>query len=588
MNATPIVGTLGAIAIGQLACVSDNNSDMEYALVTGVDTVHNTISMTLNRPRAAGTIIGVGGSCGYVLVLDSDTTYSTGGANAATNGTLPTGALAGSVDTIRTGWQLIGSPDQTHAAYWFAIDGAGGYYAIGGPTTSLLRYSTGSTFVNSTGTLTSVSYNSGTNTVTATISGSFGYFARQQTPSITVSGVTADPAYNGTFAVSYPIGASNQFTYTPLTAPSVSSGTGGSIAQCNCTFHLYPAAQVVQAFNPATNKLDGTLTLSPNAATWTQGDYVEELHWPVQSITNHNTIASFGQQNNSGGGMGFTYNNRVTGAQIGFAINNNNFAGYRRQGGLLDYPRGAYRVGGMWYNSFVVDYAPEQSLFNIPCKFQTSTTLACTSAYETYNLFTWGSNGHSGYSVVYRDSISVDPLNDNISFAVGGQTMSLGATSGYSGAAGAYVSGGLYSSCTLRVAGISTFVSKITLSDGSGLTGSSGGASAKPLVTTTNGLAGASGNLVSQDGSGNVQDAQIASSKLTRNCGTLTSTASTSDSLSCTWVTTSSGCQVSPTNATGVTLLTGATYAVTLSAGSVKITHAATSGGTFSIACSAS
>lgn len=69
---------------------------------------------------------------------------------------------------------------------------------------------------------------------------------------------------------------------------------------------------------------------------------------------------------------------------------------------------------------------------------------------------------------------------------------------------------------------------------------------------------------------------------LLSNCGTMTTTAAASNVLSCAWVTASSACMVTPTNASGVAW----TY-LTPSAGSVTVYHAAMAGQTYSVACSA-
>jgi hypothetical protein len=74
------------------------------------------------------------------------------------------------------------------------------------------------------------------------------------------------------------------------------------------------------------------------------------------------------------------------------------------------------------------------------------------------------------------------------------------------------------------------------------------------------------------------------------NCGVLTISpgSSTSNSLSCSWVTTSSGCQVSPMNGAAVSIV-DINYAVSTTASTVTVNHTALSGSTsakFSIACS--
>jgi len=70
--------------------------------------------------------------------------------------------------------------------------------------------------------------------------------------------------------------------------------------------------------------------------------------------------------------------------------------------------------------------------------------------------------------------------------------------------------------------------------------------------------------------------------KVLQSCGTLTSTASPSDSLSCSWVSASSVCTITPTNSSPVHW----TY-YTPSVGAVTVHHEAIAGAAYGIACSA-
>jgi hypothetical protein len=95
----------------------------------------------------------------------------------------------------------------------------------------------------------------------------------------------------------------------------------------------------------------------------------------------------------------------------------------------------------------------------------------------------------------------------------------------------------------------------------------------------------ASGNMYFGPGAGNlvIPSTETRSmAKMLANCGTMTTTAAASNALSCAWVTASSSCAVTPSNATAVAW----TYFAP-SAGSVTVYHASTAGATYSIACSA-
>ena len=77
------------------------------------------------------------------------------------------------------------------------------------------------------------------------------------------------------------------------------------------------------------------------------------------------------------------------------------------------------------------------------------------------------------------------------------------------------------------------------------------------------------------------ENGTVFSSKVLQNCGTMTTTAATSNSLTCGWVNAASLCSVTPSNSTSVAW----TY-YTPSAGSITVFHASTAGATYAIACS--
>jgi hypothetical protein len=74
-----------------------------------------------------------------------------------------------------------------------------------------------------------------------------------------------------------------------------------------------------------------------------------------------------------------------------------------------------------------------------------------------------------------------------------------------------------------------------------------------------------------------------AASKLLANCGTMTTTAATTNRLACSWVTASSNCTVTQNSTAIIVPWT----AVVPTSGTVTVTHAATAGATYAIACSA-
>lgn len=82
------------------------------------------------------------------------------------------------------------------------------------------------------------------------------------------------------------------------------------------------------------------------------------------------------------------------------------------------------------------------------------------------------------------------------------------------------------------------------------------------------------------DANGNLTST-AAYGKVLANCGTMTTTAATSNTLACAWVTTTSTCMVTPSNSTTVAW----TYYVP-TAGNVQVFHASTAGATYALACS--
>jgi hypothetical protein len=83
------------------------------------------------------------------------------------------------------------------------------------------------------------------------------------------------------------------------------------------------------------------------------------------------------------------------------------------------------------------------------------------------------------------------------------------------------------------------------------------------------------------DANGNLT-ATVAPGKLLANCGTMTTTASSNNAISCAWVTASSNCMVTPSNSTAVAW---AYYMP--AAGTVTVYHTSTAGANYAIACSA-
>ncbi len=368
--------TVALPAASGVACIADAN----YEAADNFETVNYSVadgthlSLTLNKPHAAGTTIAIGGLCGYGLEQTVDTTGN-----------------------LRQVFPVIGSLSSSslyYAGLFTRIVGlngtTSGYVNIQNPVTTLQR--------------------SG-NTVTATVSGAFAQDINGLT--VTIAGVT-DSSYNGAFPVTTT--AANQFTYTQTGANSTS--TGGTVSIVSGGFALYPMAEVLSVFNPATKAVDGAMTLAPNTVTWAAGDSVEQPHYFQSRVAADVTaVYQYLPRPTQPVSAGIQYNGLNSSVNQGWVISNTTPAStYYGNGGTHVAPEVGMSVTGAWRSSLDMQAGETNSIL-MRCNSH-----GCNRWDSAYNLFALQSS-------VYYDYINFAPTTSTLTFNMRGTQYSLSPTS---------------------------------------------------------------------------------------------------------------------------------------------------------------
>ncbi len=335
--------TAAAPAQSGVACIADpaaqvyNLDNFETANYIVVDATH--VQLTLSRPHAAQATLAIGGLCGYGLEQTVDT-----------------------VNNIRQVFPVIGSYSST------------GLYYAGGATAVIGIMGSTSAYTNISLPITSLVRSA--NTVTVTTAGNIPKDVNGLT--LTIAGAT-DASYNGSF-VATTIGA-NRLTYTQTGADSTSSG--GTISLLTGSYVLYPMAEARSVMNPATQKVDGQMTLAPNTVAWAAGDVVEQPHYFQEKVSadlqyigqttprpSAYQIAGVQYEGNNGPGLqGWMINNAAP------------VTNYFGNGGTHSVPDVALITRGVWQRAMVLD-AGEQAAFSVHCNSH-----GCNKWNSSYNLF---------------------------------------------------------------------------------------------------------------------------------------------------------------------------------------------------------
>jgi trimeric autotransporter adhesin len=356
-----------------VACVVDLGiPNYEMANYTVVDGTH--VQVTLNKVHASGAAIVVGGLCGYGLEETVDT-----------------------VGPLRQVFPVVGSTSSTSL-----------YYASAATSVVGEKASTGA-YLNDTFTVASISRTS--NVVTVTASTNFGDNVNGL--SMTIGGV-ADSSYNGTYTVTTT--GPNTLTYANTGANSTSSS--GTMSVTTGGFNLYPLAEVLSVYDPATKLVDGVLTLGPNTVAWANGDAVEEPHFPqVRVEADQEFVTQYLPRPRLSQRAGKYYQGVVGPGLIGWEVSNGEAAtDYLGAGGTHNPPSEAYSVQGYWVNDFAVEPG-EQSIMSVSCGVH-----GCNRWDSGYNM--WAMSSATGY-----DYEAFAPQSDTVTWGMDGTTYSFSPTS---------------------------------------------------------------------------------------------------------------------------------------------------------------
>jgi hypothetical protein len=454
-----------------VACISDKYA---FEMVNLTAASASSITANFRRPHLTGALLTQGGTCGWALTPNADTVTS------------------GTGNVIRVALPLLGSVDSAHT---YVNTFIGGSYAGEG---------TAWTYNTATG---SATYNNGTVTVTGnfgfqypeSLNGNFGNVYGQ---SLTIASTadSSDAAYNGSYPVtvlsSTPTGATFTYPYTGHAPGNTGSPTPVSVTvtECNCTFTMYPRAEVIGVYNSTSKQVDGTLTLEPNAIPFATGDTIEVAHWHQPAVNdNHDFITTHTPQSQVWG-RGFSYGGNVSGNLLGFSVQSTaSMSQYQGYGGWAAPPTTNLYLGGWWNDTETIVNAPKTAVLSIGCKPSTtnqstgnSNNDGCTKWDAAYSVLQLNAfNGSS--SVVGGASLNFDPNANNFSFvnsnASGYCTETVGAAVGTVG--GTTVGGiGLTNSsnCALLAHGIALNGAATELTGQSG-TGSSIVTNTGPTIT---------------------------------------------------------------------------------------------------------
>ena len=333
--------TAALVAASGVACVADvtGTPNFETATYSVVDGSH--LQMTLNKVHGAGSVIAVGGLCGYGLEQKVDTS----------NG-------------IRQVFPVVGSINATSLYYADATMPIVANHSAGS-TTGYLNVSLPVAAIARAG-----------NVVTVTTASNLPFDLNGLM--LTVNGV-ADPSYNGSFAVAT-IGP-NTLTYASSGANSTSSG--GTLTYLTGNYALYPMAEVLSVFDAANKQIDGTFTLAANTVPWASGDAVEEPHYYKQATSaDVEQITQYVPRPIQYATAGKIYEGLVGAGLRGWDVANATpLTSYLGGGGTYTIPDDAYEATGAWSNDFEVD-AGVNAIIRAHCNLNT-----CSRWDSNYKLF---------------------------------------------------------------------------------------------------------------------------------------------------------------------------------------------------------
>ena len=367
-------------AVSGVACVADQGSfpSFETAKYSVVDGTH--LQLTLNKVHKSGAIVAVGGLCGYGLEQTADT------------------QVLGS-STIRQIFPVVGSPTAGQLYYAPSLTPVAGYSG-GASTSGFLTVAAGVASATRSG-----------NVVTLNLNQNLAYDLNGL--SVTVSGM-ADVSYNGT----YPVTTLSASTMTYTASGANGSSAGGTVSFANGGYALYPMAEVLSVYNPATASVDGMFTLAANTVAWASGDAVEEPHFYQQSTyPDLEYITQYVPRPVGYAQSGKFFQGQMGPGARGWAVTNGVPASsYVGAGGTHQVPYSAYVASGPWQNSLEVD-AGTDAVLRVHCNLN-----SCSRWDSGYALFAMDRNGG------VEDFLNYSPQNSTATWLLGGTTYSFSPT----------------------------------------------------------------------------------------------------------------------------------------------------------------
>ena len=217
---------------------------------------------------------------------------------------------------------------------------------------------------------------------------------------MTLTITTPNATYNGNYVASWGTvnGNANEFSYYLPTTPTGTAPTYGTASFCNTGYKLYPAARVNSVLNPATNRVDGTMTTMPLPIAFANNDPVMEAHYPW-IYTGHDDgrgVNQFLPRLYTGGALyGMSYGYLLSGLPfVGFQINNQTDQGrYLGYGGTHVPPGFGYNLTGEWWDSFVASQAPDEALLKVVgCK---PNPIGCNNAKSSFDVLLMPTGGQA-------------------------------------------------------------------------------------------------------------------------------------------------------------------------------------------------
>ncbi|MGC9291813.1 MAG: hypothetical protein ACP5EP_03710 [Acidobacteriaceae bacterium] len=338
----------------------------------------STQQVTLLNLRFAhqnGMVFATGGLCGYAVEVAASIYKGGTGGNGVQSQVYP-------VEGSASPTTLYVVPQRTNEGYGTSTIGGG------------LRGDDGEFSISLSASNFTLLPDGKTVTFTVSLPNNYQVYYMHHLP-VTIT--TANPAYNGTYPITFVDWSGGWvFSYQP-TAPSGTVPTTGTVSYSNQQYTLFPSARTISVYDTATNSVDGNFYLMPNTVQWAQGDPVRQPHYQQMNVTgwgNPSVVTRFmPEQYISDGGGGITYNGLNTGGNgNGFNINNTTASGlYYGHGGTHSAPGSAYSTSGVWTTDFGIGDAPENGVISV---YNCKADIGCNdSNFSNFNVLSMPNGG---------------------------------------------------------------------------------------------------------------------------------------------------------------------------------------------------